>query len=143
MVPQSRSATLNDCALLADLNYQLIRDQGHRNPSGPAELEERMRGWLSSGEYRGRIFEDGAEVVAYALYRETADEVHLRHFFVARGRRRQGIGRAAMKDLIERHWPRTKRLTVSVLVRNEAGLAFWRALGYADYDLTLEILPRP
>jgi len=34
-----------------------------------------------------------------------------------------------------------KRLTVSVLVNNAAAVAFWRAVGYRDYCLTMEILP--
>ena len=38
-------------------------------------------------------------------------------------------------------WPATKRLTVDVLCHNEAGIRFWRSLGYKDYCLTLEIMP--
>jgi predicted acetyltransferase len=109
---------------------------------GPVELEARMRGRLSSGEYRALLFEDRGEVVAYALFQECADEVHLRQFFVVRHRRREGLGRAAMKELFEQHWPRSKRVAVSVLTKNTVGVAFWRALDYSDYDLTLEILPR-
>ena len=139
---RSRPAAVDDSRLLAELNHQLISDQGHRNPMTVVELEARMRGWLSTGEYRGLIFEDTSEVIAYALYRETADEVHLRHFFVVRHRRRQGVGWAAMRELLDRHWPPSKRLTVSVLVNNTAAVSFWRTMGYADYDLTLEILPR-
>jgi predicted acetyltransferase len=138
----SRPAVLEDCSLLAGLNHQLIRDEAHRNPMGPAELEARMRVWLDSGEYQARLFEDRGEVVAYALFRETADDIHLRQFFVVRHRRREGLGRAAMREVIDCHWPSSKRLTVSVLVQNATGVAFWRALGYADYGLTLEILPR-
>src|ERR1022692_19586 len=43
-----RLATLNDCALLAELNHQLIRDEGHRNKMTVPELEQRMKGWLAS-----------------------------------------------------------------------------------------------
>jgi len=64
-----RPATIADCPLLADLNHQLIRDEGHRNRLAVAELEQRMRGWLA-GEYRAVLYEDGREVVAYALFRE-------------------------------------------------------------------------
>jgi hypothetical protein len=32
-------------------------------------------------------------------------------------------------------------LTVDVLVTNHSALAFWRAVGYQDYALTLEIMP--
>lgn len=135
-----RQATLADCALLAELNHQLIRDEGHRNPMTVPELEERMRVWLAS-EYAAVIFEEAKEVVAYALYREQAGEVHLRQFFVVRDRRRQGIGRQAFEIMRSRVWPANKRLTVDVLVHNPAAIAFWRAVGCRDYCLTLEIMP--
>jgi Predicted acetyltransferase len=106
-----------------------------------AELEERMRRWLLSGEYRAVLFSLQGELVAYALYKETSEEIYLRHFFVVRRRRRKGIGRTAMGKLFADVWPAGKRLTVSVLVQNTAALSFWRAMGYRDYALTLEIMP--
>jgi GNAT superfamily N-acetyltransferase len=135
-----RFAIQADCPLLAELNHQLIRDEGHRNRMTVPELAERMHGWLA-GEYRAVIFEDGCEVVAYALFREQADEIYLRQLFVVRNRRRQGIGRQAVEVLRSEIWPKNKRLTVEVLVANQAGVAFWRACGYNDYCLTLEIMP--
>ena len=135
-----RRATLDDCALLAELNHQLIQDEGHSNQMTVAELEQRMRSWLSS-EYAGVIFEYGNEVVAYALYREQAEEIYLRQLFVVRNRRRQGMGRQAFEILHSKIWPINKRLTVDVLVQNTAAVAFWRAVGYKDYCLTLEIVP--
>jgi GNAT superfamily N-acetyltransferase len=137
-----RVAAAEDCAALAELNHQLIRDEGHRNPMTVAQLEARMRGWLTSGEYRAVLFEETGGIVAYALFRETPAEVYLRQFFVVRHRRREGLGRRAMEELFANVWPRSKRLTVSVLVKNGPAIAFWRAMGYADYDLTLEIMPR-
>jgi len=135
-----RPATLDDCSLLAELNHQLIRDEGHRNPMTVAQLEQRMRDWLA-GEYRAVLFEDYGEVVAYALFRELPDEIYLRQLFVVRNRRRRGIGRRAVEILRSEVWPRTRRLTVDVLVTNQDAVAFWRAVGYADYSLTLEIFP--
>ena len=135
-----RRATLDDCGLLAELNHQLIRDEGHRNRMSVAELEQRMRDWLAT-EYAAILFEDGVETVAYGLYREEAGGIYLRQLFVARNQRRQGIGRAAMEILRSKLWPKDKRLTVEVLTENTAGVAFWRAVGYKDYSLTLEILP--
>ena len=135
-----RRATLNDCALLAELNHQLIRDEGHRNKMTVPELGQRMLDWLQS-EYSAIVFEDGNETVAYALYREQAEEIYLRQLFVVRNRRRQGIGRQAMEILRGEIWPKQKHLTVEVLVKNTAAVQFWRAVGYQDYSLTLEILP--
>jgi predicted acetyltransferase len=135
-----RRATLNDCALLAELNHQLIRDEGHRNKMTVPELERRMKSWIAS-EYAAMLFENDSEVVAYALYREQPEEIYLRQLFVVRNQRRKGIGKEAVKILRSKIWPKNKRLTVEVLLQNEAAVAFWRAVGYKDYSLTLEILP--
>jgi GNAT superfamily N-acetyltransferase len=135
-----REATLRDCHCLAELNHQLIRDEGHRNPMTVPELEQRMRGWLSS-EYRAVIYEEEAEIVAYALFREQAQEIYLRQLFVVRHRRSQGVGRRAVEVLRTQIWPKNKRLTVEVLVANERAMNFWRSVGYTDYSLTLEIVP--
>ena len=137
-----RRATLKDCAALAELNHQLIRDEGHRNSMTVPELEQRMKGWLTA-EYAAVLFEKDGEVVAHALYREQPEEIYLRQLFVMRNRRRQGLGRRAMEILRTQIWPKHKRLTVEVLVQNEAAVAFWRAMGYRDYSLALEILPDP
>lgn len=120
-----RVATAEDCPTLAELNDQLIHDERHRNPMTLAQLEERMRGWLTSEEYRAVLFEEHHEVVAYALFRETNAEVYPRQFFVVRHRRREGIGRRAMQGLFANLWPRHKRWTVSVLVKNVAAVACW------------------
>jgi GNAT superfamily N-acetyltransferase len=131
---------MDDSPLLAQLNQQLIQDEGHRNRMTLTELERRMRGWLTN-EYRAVLYEDGGEVVAYALFREQEQEIYLRQLFVVPDRRRQGIGRRAVEILRSQVWPKTKRLTVDVLVTNHSALAFWRAVGYQDYALTLEIMP--
>ena len=135
-----RFANANDGALLAELNHQLIRDEGHRNNMTVPELEQRMKDWLVS-EYAGMIFEMDGRIVAYALYREQPEEIYLRQLFVVRNQRRKGIGREAVNILRSKIWPKNKRLTVEVLVQNETAVAFWRAVGYEDYCLTLEILP--
>lgn len=118
-----RAATLDDCPLLAELNHQLIQDEGHRNRMPVPELDQRMRGWLA-GEYRPILYEEGDEVVAYALFREQADEIYLRQFFVTRDNRRQGIGRRAVEILRSKVWPKDKRLTVEVLASNAEAIAF-------------------
>jgi GNAT superfamily N-acetyltransferase len=97
-----RRATLSDCVRLAELNHQLIHDEGHRNRMTVPELEQRMKGWLAS-EYAAILFENDGEVVAYALYREQPEEIYLRQLFVTRNRRRKGIGREVVKILRSRN----------------------------------------
>ena len=104
------------------------------------QLEKRMKDWLAS-EYSAVIFEERKKVVAYALFREDVKEIYLRQLFVVRNRRRRGIGRQAFEILRNRIWPKGKRLTVEVLVQNESAIAFWRAMGYEDYSLLLEMMP--
>lgn len=135
-----RIATESDCELLGRLNHQLIRDEGHRNPMTAGQLAERMRGWLAE-DYLAAIFEIDSQVAAYSLSRERPDHVYLRQFFVVRDRRRERIGHRALEILRTHVWPATKRLTVEVLVENKAAVAFWRAVGFRDYALALEILP--
>jgi len=138
-----RRATPADCRWLGALNLQLIQDEGHRNPMTELQLVKRMRDWLRRGDYAGVVFEENGALVAYALYREVPDEIYLRHLFVVRNRRRQGIGRQAMRILVDQVWPRGKRLVVEVLCANTGGVAFWKAMGYREYSLCLEILPPP
>ena len=135
-----RVATLDDCPRLAELNHQLIQDEGHRNRMSVPELEQRMRGWIL-GEYRAIIFEEQGEVVAYALFREHAEEIYLRQLFVVRHCRGQGIGHRAIEILRSQVWAKTKRLIVEVLVANKRAVSFWRSVGYVDYALSLEIVP--
>lgn len=101
-----------------------------------------MLGWLK-GEYKAVVFEDTGELVAYGLFREDSSEIYLRQLFVVRNRRREGIGRRAIQILRDEIWPANKRLTLDVLVTNATALGFWRAVGYQDYCLMLEILPKP
>jgi len=136
-----RRATRADCTRLGVLNHQLIQDEGHRNPMTELQLAKRMRLWIGRGGYTALLFEEGGAVVAYALYREAPDEIYLRHLFVVRNRRRRGIGRRVMQTLVEQIWPHGKRLTVEVLCRNTPGIAFWKAMGYQEYSLCLEIMP--
>ncbi len=138
-----RRATPADAHLLGALNLQLIQDEGHRNPMTELQLAKRMRDWLRRRDYVGRVFEADGQTIAYALYRELADEIYLRHLFVVRNRRRQGIGRQVMRILAAEVWPRGKRLIVEVLWSNASGVAFWKAMGYREYSLCLEIMPEP
>ena len=133
-----RLASKRDCRILAELNQQLIADEGHRDAMNVSELEGRMKIWLDEA-YEAALFEVGGELAGYALYRAHAGEIYLRHFFVVRHRRRQGIGRQAMTLLRGHIWPKAQRLTVSVLAHNETGVKFWRAMGFQDYCLTLEM----
>jgi GNAT superfamily N-acetyltransferase len=137
-----REATAEDLPLLARLNRELIEDQRSSNPMSLAELEERMRGWLA-GEYRSVFFELESDLVAYALFRPAEGGIHLRQFFVLRPFRRQGLGRRAIAAFRAAYVPAGAALTLEVLVHNETGIAFWRALGFEAHALSLRLPAAP
>ena len=137
-----RRASAEDADILAPLNAQLIRDEGHRNSMTLPQLAERMAGWLR-GEYRAVLFEDAGAVVGYALYRPQADHVYLRQLFVRPESRRRGIGREALAWLWQNEWAGVPRLRIDVLVGNTVGIRFWRAVGFNDYCITMETEPPP
>ena len=140
MALSSRQALSSDSDLLGLLNHQLIEDEGHRNPMTVPELQDRMRGWLAK-EYTAVLFENEKEVVAYALFRDEPDQIYLRQFYVRRDQRQKGYGSEAMEILKKKIWPETKRLVVEVLTGNQAGISFWKAVGFQEYCLTLEMRP--
>jgi len=133
-----RFASADDASVLGRLNADLIRDEGHRNPMTVAELEGRMRGWLE-GEYEAALCESDGAAVGYALFRREPDHVYLRHLFVREQDRRQGVAAALLDWLWLNAWAGVERVRVDVLVGNSAGLAFWRAVGFSGYCVTLEM----
>jgi GNAT superfamily N-acetyltransferase len=133
-----RFASADDASALGRLNADLIRDEAHRNPMTVPELEGRMRGWLE-GEYEAALCESDGVPVGYALYRCEPDHVYLRQLFVQEGDRRQGVATALLNWLWSNAWAGVERVRVEVLVGNSAGRAFWRAVGFSDYCVTLEM----
>jgi GNAT superfamily N-acetyltransferase len=98
-----------------------------------------MQQWLAT-DYTAIMFEQHTMPVAYALFRPEAASIYLRQFFVERQYRRHGIGRRAIPLLLTEVWPPGRRITLDVLVHNQRGRAFWHALGFQDYAVTLELL---
>jgi GNAT superfamily N-acetyltransferase len=84
------------------------------------------------------VFEDIGAAAGYAPYRRDAEFVYLRQVFVRPEYRGRGVGRAAVGWLRARARGADSRVRVEVLVGNAAGVAFWRAVGFVDYCITLE-----
>jgi GNAT superfamily N-acetyltransferase len=134
-----RFATAADAPVLAELNHQLIHDEGHRNAMSVDELKGRMQTWIN-GEYQAVLFEDEEGIAGYALFKRDPEWIYLRQFFVESARRRRGIGTAAIEWLLANAWSHVPRIRLDVLVGNREGIEFWRSLGFVDYCITMERL---
>jgi GNAT superfamily N-acetyltransferase len=133
-----RFAIQGDVLLLAEMNQQLIRDEGHRNKMTLPQLQERVSGWLQ-GEYTAVIFSKGQETVGYALYRQDPEWIYLRQLFVKAEMRRKGVGQEVISWLKKNTWKEAKIIRVEVLVGNPEGVSFWKAVGFRDYCITMEM----
>lgn len=104
-----------------------------------------MQNWLEN-TYEAAIIEDQDEVVAYALYRQSDDGwegdaggIYLRHFFVVRHHRREGIGRKVFELLRINIWKQDCRITLETLIDNKRAQSFWESLGFKEYSVSYEL----
>jgi len=133
-----RCAKENDVPWLAKMNRQLIKDEDHRNKMTLPELEQRMSNFLQK-EYDAVIASLGKTDIGYALYRQDAEWLYLRQIFVIEEMRRKGIGRKFIEWLKNNPWKECKRIRTDVLVDNAVGIDFWKAVGFKEYCITLEM----
>lgn len=134
------SATTADIPQLAELNRRLMADEAHPYPLSIEALHERMARWVA-GEYRVLLFRHGGQVCGYAVWRVEEEGVHVRHFFICRDQRRRGIGRAAFARMRREVFPTDQPIHLDAAVWNTDAIGFWRALGFRDFSLTLELQP--
>ena len=130
-------ARFTDCPKLAEMNYRLIRDEGHRNPMNKAQLALRMKRWLN-GEYRACLFNEQGKIIGYCLYKKERNFIYIRQFYIERVSRKQGFGRQAFTQLRKSLWKKSNLLRLDVLVGNKVGIRFWKNMGFKDYCLTME-----
>jgi predicted acetyltransferase len=102
-------------------------------------LIERMARWIGSGEYEVLVLRRGGRVAGYAVWRVEDRGAYLRHFFICRDQRRQGLGRAAMKLLCRDIFPKDRPVQVDAAIANKTGIAFWHAIGFGDFGISMEL----
>lgn len=133
-------ATEADIPQLAALNLQLMEDEQHPYMLPLDELRARMTRWVA-GEYHVLVFRNGARICGYAAWCTEERGIYLRHFFICRDQRRQGLGRIIIDWLRRDHFPKDQPLQLEAAIWNKDAIAFWRAIGFKDFGLTMEMKP--
>lgn len=129
-------AVAADLPRLVEMNKRLVEDERYPNPMTFPELAARMAGWLA-GEYTAYVVRDGGETVAYALVRDDGDTWYLRHLYVERGHRRQGLA-TRMLDWLFANVCVGKPVRLDVLAHNTGAIAFYEAYGFRVGCLRME-----
>jgi RimJ/RimL family protein N-acetyltransferase len=138
-----RSATLMDIPLLVQMNQELIEDEGGSNPMNREQLESRMKRWLTSWQIE--LFLSGEVVIGYSVYRlqhndtDNKDIIYIRHYFISREYRRQGLGHKSFKLLKEKRFSKEAKIYLEVLWHNQRGRDFWTSLGFSPYSITMKL----
>ena len=125
--------------LLAQLNRQLDEDEPHPHPLPLSALTARMARWIGEGEYEVLLFRKGDQLIGYAVWRADEFGAYVRHFFICRDQRRQGWGRAAMRLLCRDVFPQDCPVNIDAAIGNQAGIAFWHAIGFEDVSVGMEL----
>ena len=131
--------TIENVSVLAHMNKCLIEDERSSNPMNLSQLEERMKGFLE-GDYDAYFFMAEDVIVGYALVDRTSDPLYLRQFYITREQRRKHYGKSAFEALLE--YLETDRIDLDVLPWNEAGVAFWKSLGFSEQYVAMRFKRR-
>ena len=142
-----RSAVEDDLGQLAVMNERLVIDQGSI-PWPVERFRERFAEWVGTGEWSVDVFVRDGQVVGYAAYQTRGDHyvpsqqvVFLRHFYIERGLRGQGVGTAAFGALAGNRFPQGLEVALEVEPTNPAGQRFWERLGFGPYFTAMKMEP--
>jgi RimJ/RimL family protein N-acetyltransferase len=138
-----RPASLMDLPLLVHMNQELIEDEGSANSMTQLQLETRMRSWLTS--WRIELLVQDTTVVGYTIYRlqkndsDGRETVYIRHYYITRDYRQQGLGREGIALLQRERFPQRTKVYLEVLWHNQRGRDFWQAMGFKPYSVTMKL----
>ncbi len=138
-----RRAASSDIDILAEMNKQLIEDEGSKNPMNLGELKQRMYDWLET-MYHADFLVVNQELAGYALYHfkstpydPSKQHVHLRQYFIGSKFRKLGLGRSGLDLLKEHRFKDVETIEIDVLASNSIGKNFWERAGFEAYYINM------
>ena len=127
------------------MNDRLVEDQGSQNPFSLTELENRFVDWLQTEEYQIDLIFEQEHIIGYAVYQQRSDYyypdqqvIYVRHFYIEREYRNQGLGQAAFELLIEARFPKDIAIALDAVATNPIGQNFWIKLGFTPYFIAMK-----
>jgi len=132
-----KECTLEDTALLAEMNKQLIEDEISNNKMDVFQLKNRMIDFLNNG-YKAFFFTVSNEIVGYALCDMTKEPKYLRQFFIKREERRKHYGKIAFEILLDKTG--IKEIEIDVLKWNETGIKFWEEIEFVEQSKKMKYI---
>ncbi len=139
-----RMATEEDLPLLAQMNKHLFEDAGSHNPMSVDALRDRMATWLAADEWKIIVLAQEETIFGYMVYQVRPDSyepeiafVYVRQYFIERNWRRKGLGRAAFDALARAYFPARSKVVIDALASDPNATAFWAALGFQPYSVTM------
>jgi GNAT superfamily N-acetyltransferase len=117
----------SDTGLLCRLFRELAEDERSDVMRTDSEYREEMSRLLGRGEL-AYIFSADGGVAGYALVDPFRKPYYLHHFYICRGQRLKGYGKAAFRLLLDTL--KISKLDLDVYDWNERGKAFWASLGF-------------
>jgi ribosomal protein S18 acetylase RimI-like enzyme len=100
------------------------------------QLKVRMSDWLQT-EYRSYLGLIQERVAAYCLFRDDGSYYYLRHLYVDRNFRRQGIATQLLDWMFANIWT-DKKVRLNVLAHNKNAIAFYQQYGFEPHVLGME-----
>ncbi|MBI4991980.1 MAG: GNAT family N-acetyltransferase [Candidatus Harrisonbacteria bacterium] len=109
-------------------------------------LEEDVKFWLNDKDTRSLVAEDNGKLVGYlrAGVERAPDYAIVKKIgiiydaFVSEKYRKRGIARQLLNEALK--WfeiKKAKNIELSVDVRNEAGIRFWKSAGFKEYKFRM------
>lgn len=130
-------ATIDNLPLLSQWYQELREDEQADNPMVQSEIFTQMRVFLQGTTYKTYLLEDHGEPMGYGMVDITRSPYYLRHLFIRRDKRHQGLGKGLIDMLMD--LLKIDGLDIEVLVWNEDAIKFYQALGFKPRYLGMRL----
>ncbi len=134
-----RRAHAADLSILSQMNFEMAQLDGIDGEATTVEeLTYRMSALLET-DYSGVVIYQDDVPVGYALYTVTPKHTFVRHFFIRKAYRGQGIGAKVFQDLLENEWKDAASIQIEVGSDNKGVRSFWESRGFRKTALRLAL----